>query len=161
MAGEAMGIAGIHAAKIRGKLAAEAICKELGLQRVAGIDTRRLQGKAGALAAFTRLTSTLFPVPEWLYQAIPDETIVCRCEAVTAWEVRQVADSSRHDIHAVKAATRAGMGICQGRQCGNTIAALGAATWEARELARGRFLPRMPLKPILVPAQAAGREDHG
>ena len=101
-------------------------------------------------------------MPEWLYQAIPDETIVCRCESVTAQEVRGVADASRHDIHAVKAATRAGMGICQGRQCGNTIAALGARTWEARELARGRFLPRMPLKPILVPPQTrARREDHG
>jgi thioredoxin reductase/bacterioferritin-associated ferredoxin len=162
MAGEAMGIAGIHAARVRGLLAAEAICRALGLKGAAATNARRLQLQARRLAAFARLTARLFPVPDWLYQAIPDQTIVCRCESVTAQEVRRAADTTRHDIHAIKAATRAGMGTCQGRQCGNTIAALSARTWEARELARSRLLPRVPLKPILLPPQAMGlREDRG
>jgi hypothetical protein len=46
--------------------------------------------------------------------------------------------------------------MCQGRQCGNTIAALSARAWEGRDLARARFLPRMPLKPIRVPPQPTG-----
>jgi len=156
MAGEAMGVAGIHAARVRGLLAAEAIRGALQARQSASADPRRLHRKARRLAAFARLTSILFPVPDWLYQAIPDDTIVCRCESVTAQEVRRAADASRHDIHAVKAVTRAGMGICQGRQCGNTLAALAARTWEERELARAHLLPRVPLKPIRVPAQPAG-----
>jgi thioredoxin reductase len=160
MAGEAMGVAGMRAARVRGLLAAEAIRAELGLKQAVTVEVQHLQRKARTLAAFARLTSTLFPVPDWLYQTIPDETVVCRCESVTAQEVRRVADASGHDIHAIKAATRAGMGICQGRQCGNTVAALTAQTWEAREMAHGRFLPRMPLKPIRVPAQTAGMGEH-
>jgi thioredoxin reductase len=158
MAGEAMGIAGVHAARVRGALAAEAILAALKPGQSPSANTARLRREARALNAFAHLTGTLYPVPDWLYLTIPDDTIVCRCEAVTAGEVRRGAEVARHDLHAVKAATRAGMGICQGRQCGNTVAALAARTGAAHEGAPDRFLPRIPLKPIRIPAEAAGGE---
>jgi len=52
------------------------------------------------------------------YQArIPDEAIVCRCERVTAGEIRQMIRQGVRDINEIKAVTRAGMGACQAKTC--------------------------------------------
>ncbi|MBS3787029.1 (2Fe-2S)-binding protein [Candidatus Bipolaricaulota bacterium] len=46
------------------------------------------------------------------------EKIVCRCEEVTEGEIRESIRTYKLDTVAeVKRATRAGMGLCQGRSC--------------------------------------------
>ncbi|NMH82532.1 FAD/NAD(P)-binding oxidoreductase, partial [Pseudonocardia xinjiangensis] len=53
------------------------------------------------------------------------ETQVCRCEEVTAGEVRAaVTDLGATDPRAVKLLARPGMGLCQGRVCGYATAGL-------------------------------------
>jgi NADPH-dependent 2,4-dienoyl-CoA reductase/sulfur reductase-like enzyme/Fe-S-cluster-containing hydrogenase component 2/bacterioferritin-associated ferredoxin len=47
----------------------------------------------------------------------PDEAIVCRCERVTAGEVRAAIQSGIRDLNQLKALTRAGMGACGSKTC--------------------------------------------
>jgi NADPH-dependent 2,4-dienoyl-CoA reductase/sulfur reductase-like enzyme/ferredoxin len=48
---------------------------------------------------------------------ITDDTIVCRCERVTAGEVRTLVREGMTDMNEIKAATRSGMGSCGGKTC--------------------------------------------
>jgi D-hydroxyproline dehydrogenase subunit alpha len=149
VAGEVMGIAGAQAALHRGRLAAYAIMTELGLKPL----RRKIVGakwEAGRADAFARLTAELFPIPSSLYASILDETVVCRCERVTAGEVRRAAQLGWNDVHAAKGFTRAGMGPCQGRECGNTVSALVDSTSGGTRPV-GVFPARMPLRPISYP----------
>ena len=47
----------------------------------------------------------------------PDEAIVCRCERVTAGEIRATIRSGIRDMNQIKALTRAGMGACGSKTC--------------------------------------------
>jgi sarcosine oxidase subunit alpha len=47
----------------------------------------------------------------------PDEAIVCRCERVTAGEIRTIIRSGTRDFNQIKALTRAGMGACGSKTC--------------------------------------------
>jgi sarcosine oxidase subunit alpha len=52
---------------------------------------------------------------------IADEQVVCRCERVTAGELRALIRSGIRDMNHLKAATRAGMGACGGKTCPNLV----------------------------------------
>lgn len=52
---------------------------------------------------------------------IPDDEIVCRCERVTAGEIRALIRAGARDLNYIKAVTRAGMGACGGKTCRNLI----------------------------------------
>jgi bacterioferritin-associated ferredoxin len=56
------------------------------------------------------------PLPEQL-ERLTDDTIVCRCERVTAGEIRALIRQGCRDMNEVKAVTRAGMGACGGKTC--------------------------------------------
>lgn len=47
----------------------------------------------------------------------PDEAVVCRCERVTAGEIRAAIRKGVRDINQLKAITRAGMGACGAKTC--------------------------------------------
>ncbi len=49
--------------------------------------------------------------------AIKDEAIVCRCERVTAGQIRQLIREGVRDINEIKTITRAGMGSCGAKTC--------------------------------------------
>lgn len=48
--------------------------------------------------------------------------MACRCEEVADADIREAIRHGARDIDAVKRATRAGMGLCQGRSCSTMIA---------------------------------------
>jgi len=53
---------------------------------------------------------------------IPDDVLVCRCEEITAGEIRKViVEQGAESVTAVKRRVRAGMGLCQGKSCGRII----------------------------------------
>ncbi|MFC8520166.1 FAD-dependent oxidoreductase [Streptomyces sp. NPDC057257] len=154
VAGDCAGIAGVHAAGVRGELAAHAILRRL-TPRGSAPQVAGLRRRARALERFAALADRLYPLPADAVTAIPDATQVCRCEAVTAGEIRKAAATGWNDLHGTKAATRAGMGPCQGRECGHIVAAL--AGRDAAEC----FAARMPLRPLPIAATvetAEGRE---
>ena len=50
-----------------------------------------------------------------------DDTIVCRCERVTAGEIRALIQQGMRDLNEIKTVTRAGMGACGSKTCGSLI----------------------------------------
>jgi NAD(P)H-nitrite reductase large subunit len=50
-------------------------------------------------------------------ETTPQENIVCRCEHVSAEEVRALIRSGVRDINQIKAAIKATMGACGGKTC--------------------------------------------
>ncbi|MFI1176166.1 FAD-dependent oxidoreductase [Streptomyces melanogenes] len=132
-AGETGGIGGAQLALTEGELAAAAIAYELhGTRRPRGIASlvrrrARLRRFAGAMAAAHR------PGDGWTGW-LDDATLVCRCEEVPAGRIREaVADLGAYGARSVKLLTRAGMGWCQGRMCGQAVACLaGGAPVEDR-----------------------------
>jgi sarcosine oxidase subunit alpha len=57
--------------------------------------------------------------PSLIYEkeSPPDEAIVCRCERVTAGEIRETIREGVTDINQLKALTRAGKGACGSKTC--------------------------------------------
>ena len=50
-------------------------------------------------------------------ERITDDTIVCRCERVSAGEIRELIRQGYRDINEIKAVSRAGMGACGAKTC--------------------------------------------
>lgn len=55
---------------------------------------------------------------------VEDDEIVCRCERVTAKELRALIRAGSRDVNHLKAVTRCGMGACGGKTCPDLIARL-------------------------------------
>jgi len=58
---------------------------------------------------------------ELLVPRLDDDMIVCRCERVTAGEIRTLIRAGVRDLNELKAITRAGMGACGGKTCPSLI----------------------------------------
>jgi NADPH-dependent 2,4-dienoyl-CoA reductase/sulfur reductase-like enzyme len=147
VAGEAAGIGGVDAALNGGRLAGIAMAADLGLRPASGeAGVGGLLRRQARLRKFALLTARLYAF-DGDYGAVADSTIVCRCECVTAGSVRRAALNRWSDLQAVKGLTRAGMGPCQGRECGATVARL-VADVTGSEIET--FPARMPIKPIRI-----------
>lgn len=74
--------------------------------------------------------------------------VVCRCEEVTEEEVRQCIAEGCKTLREIKLATRAGMGLCQGRTCNKIISRiLAEETGETlNEIKPAGYRP--PLRPL-------------
>ena len=83
-----------------------------------------LERKLTHLMPFRQGLERAFPFPtDWAAKA-PDALVVCRCENITAGELRACArDAGADEMNRLKALTRVGMGRCQGGFCGQTFEA--------------------------------------
>jgi NADPH-dependent 2,4-dienoyl-CoA reductase/sulfur reductase-like enzyme/ferredoxin len=63
----------------------------------------------------------VMPTHKVLVDRVPDDAIVCFCERVTAGEIRKLIRLGIRDLNQMKAITRAGMGACGSKTCGNLI----------------------------------------
>ncbi len=70
-----------------------------------------------------RLQRPTITEPSLLYfsDELPDEAIICRCERVTAGEIRYWINKGIRDLNQLKAITRAGMGACGSKTCRELI----------------------------------------
>ncbi len=151
VAGDGAGIGGAEAAEPRGRLAALRIAARLGRLDEAATEVAAAPERASlssALALRPFLDALYAPRPQLF--APPDETLVCRCEEVTAGELRARAIEGRPGPNQLKAFTRAGMGPCQGRQCGYTMAHIVAAAQGRPVEEVGFYRIRPPLKPVTL-----------
>jgi NAD(P)H-nitrite reductase large subunit len=48
---------------------------------------------------------------------LPDEAVICRCERITAGEIRSAIRGGVRDMNQMKALNRAGMGACGSKTC--------------------------------------------
>jgi thioredoxin reductase len=147
VAGEVAGIGGAYAAQAEGTLAGLAAARQLGKP----VDDRQIaaaQRQRARCRAFGDLLNELFEVRPGLYDLLTDEVVVCRCEEVTAGEVRQTLAPWSANVNQVKAVTRAGMGPCQGRICASLVAELTARGTCTPIDQVDYFHPRPPLKPV-------------
>jgi len=156
IAGDGAGIGGAKAAEYAGGLAALKIAEELGR-----LDPAACMEQAAPLrAALAReraprafLDAAYPPCVEALAPA--DNTIVCRCEEITAGDIRRYASLGCLGPNQAKAFGRAGMGPCQGRFCGLTVTALLAKANGRTPDETGHFRIRPPLKPVTLGELAA------
>lgn len=155
LAGDGAMVRGADAAELAGRLAACAVLRDLGL----ACDEAEIEGLRRALRPMTRFRQgleTAFPWPAHLAAALPDETLVCRCEAITAGALRHAGGAlNAPEVNRAKAFVRTGMGRCQGRMCGLAAAEILAAARGERVEAAGRLRGAAPVKPLPVPTEAA------
>jgi NADPH-dependent 2,4-dienoyl-CoA reductase/sulfur reductase-like enzyme len=148
LAGDGSGIAGADAAGLGGERAALALLEDRGLE----VSKPRLAALERALwqfAGFRVALETAFPFPTDIAAGMHDETILCRCEGVTAGEFRRAARALDADeINRAKAFSRCGMGRCQGRVCGPAAAVVLAAALNLPPESIGRLRGQPPIKPI-------------
>ena len=80
---------------------------------------------------------------------IEDDTIVCRCERVTAREIRQLIRAAYRDVNDIKTVTRAGMGSCGAKTCSAIVLRLfreeGVSINEITEQTRRPIFMEAPL----------------
>lgn len=93
--------------------------------------------------------------------ALPDDTVLCRCEGRTAGELRAIlAEPDPVGLREIKLNGRFGMGLCQGRFCADNVQALVSAARPA--MAAGRLSrDRWPARPVQIAALAAEEEPRG
>jgi bacterioferritin-associated ferredoxin len=110
--------------------------------------------------AFAAALRGLHAVGPGIYELATGETVVCRCESVTRAQLDDAIDATA-DISVVKGLTRAGMGLCQGRNCQRQIASL-IARRHGRPLASiPPTTARFPVRPVPIGALAQAAEDDG
>lgn len=147
LAGDGAGVMGADAAEMAGELAALSLLEDAG-QRIDPKRRLRLQGRLGGIQRFRQGLETAFPFPVDWAAAVPDETLICRCEEVTAGQIRATVDQGHWEMNRVKAMCRVGMGRCQGRMCGMAAAEL-IATRSGRDIDKvGRLRGQAPVKPL-------------
>jgi NADPH-dependent 2,4-dienoyl-CoA reductase/sulfur reductase-like enzyme len=161
VAGDGRGIDGARAAEASGTLTALQIARSLGRiseseRETLAMPWRRTLAKERAVRPFL---DALYRPPEWI-GAPSDDTIVCRCEEVSAGRIRMMASMGCAGPNQTKFFSRCGMGPCQGRLCGITVTQiLSAARMESPE-SIGAYRIRAPLKPIPLRSIASLRDKR-
>lgn len=89
---------------------------------------------------------TAFP-PGLATMPLADNTIVCRCEEISAGQVRACAAAGAPDMDQLRGILRCGMGPCQGRSCSTSIARLLDEMAISAKPPRP-FRARPPIRPI-------------
>lgn len=84
-----------------------------------------------------------------------NDVLMCRCEEVTGGEIRRSVSLGCVGPNQIKAFNRCGMGPCQGRMCGLTVAEVVADERKASPAEVGYYRIRLPIKPITL-GQLAG-----
>src|SRR5690606_9966972 len=114
-AGELTGVGGADAALVEGEIAGLAAAGD------AAVASRLAARRRTTSHCADRLDAAHGIRPGW-QRWLDDQTVVCRCEGVTAGRLRRVAAATDQSaLRSVKLTTRAGLGICQARMCGRTV----------------------------------------
>ncbi|MBK3589701.1 (2Fe-2S)-binding protein, partial [Streptomyces sp. MBT57] len=133
-AGESTGIGGVELALLEGRSAALSVASALH-GSVRGPGSRMAAARQRRFADL--MASVHRPGAHWP-QWVTQDTEVCRCEEVTAHELRQAHELGARDARSAKLLTRAGMGWCQGRLCETAVTCLAAGGDGSAPLAPAR-----------------------
>jgi D-hydroxyproline dehydrogenase subunit alpha len=139
--GDGAAVGGVRVAMARGRLAGAAAARDLGFTVPDEFSARAALRRA---LNFQDALWRLFQAPAFDANAIADDTIICRCEEVAAGRLRDELAGGLASLPALKKATRAGMGRCQGRFCAATVARLCPNAPDDWSFAA----PRAPVRPV-------------
>jgi len=147
--GDGAGIGGVEIAIAEGKLAARVIVRRLkgsgsAIPATAITDAR---ARLERLYRFREGLNAMFGGPETYADLITPETVICRCEDLTAAVLTQSLRHNGGDLGQVKYATRISMGRCQGRNCLRTLSDM-AGRPEPEPAALPGMRP--PVRPIRI-----------
>jgi NADPH-dependent 2,4-dienoyl-CoA reductase/sulfur reductase-like enzyme/bacterioferritin-associated ferredoxin len=151
VAGDAGGIGGVKVAGLQGRLAAVAIAHRLGALTGARFVSQEQEIRAGLarLRRFRAAMDEIFAFDERLQRhLITPETIICRCEEITAREVEDAIQDGAEDVYGVKLRSNAGLGTCQGRNCGPIVTLMIAARAGKVPAAVKQASLRPPVRPV-------------
>ncbi|WP_341521465.1 FAD/NAD(P)-binding oxidoreductase [Pseudomonas sp. G.S.17] len=149
IAGDGAGIDGAKAAELSGALTALRISQQLGCLTENVRDTKalKLQRQLNRHQAVRPFLDTLYR-PADIFRRPADQTIVCRCEEVSAGDIRAMSRLGCSGPNQTKSFSRCGMGPCQGRMCGLVVAELLAECTKATMQKVGYYRIRPPIKPV-------------
>ncbi|QRQ85002.1 NAD(P)/FAD-dependent oxidoreductase [Cupriavidus oxalaticus] len=151
VAGDGRGIGGAVAAALQGELAGLAAAYNVG--KLGAPQRDRL---AVPLRAALRSHLGIRPFLDALYRPKPanrvpaDDVVVCRCEEVTAGDIRGFVALGCSGPNQAKSFGRCGMGPCQGRQCGLTVTEVIADARGVPPQEVGYYRIRPPIKPVTL-----------
>ena len=152
--GDGAGIGGARLAQAVGTLAGLDAARAAG--HPGGPETERLRRDARRArrrhARFQRALWRLYAAPRLVDELAAPDTLICRCERVAHRDVAEAFDGGIGHIGAVKRATRAGMGPCQGRYCAPVLAEMGARAAGRPLTEDDLFAPAAPFKPLPIDA---------
>ncbi|MDE5457067.1 FAD-dependent oxidoreductase [Bradyrhizobium sp. CSA112] len=155
IAGDGAGIGGAEAALVRGRIAARAAVEALAPAAAATLAPMATFRASLAQAERGRaFLDTLFR-PARQFRIPSGDTIVCRCEEVTAKDILDAVAIGATGPNQLKAYRRSGMGPCQGRLCGLTVTELMAQARGKNPQEIGYYRLRAPVKPITLAELAA------
>ncbi len=156
IAGDGAGIAGALAAEHRGRIAALEVAMQLGkidrAKRDASVTPERV---ALERAVRGRDFFEVLYQPADVFRLPTGDTVVCRCEEVTADQIRETVKLGCPGPNQMKSFLRCGMGPCQGRFCSVTVTELIAQERGVSPQEVGHYRLRFPTKPLTLGELAA------
>jgi NADPH-dependent 2,4-dienoyl-CoA reductase/sulfur reductase-like enzyme len=151
VAGDGGGIAGGLAAERSGTITGLAIARRLDLMadsaRDIVVEEQRLRRFVDS--AIRPFLDRYYPAPSWI-GGIADDVLLCRCEEVTAGQLREAMSHGCSGPNQAKSFLRCGMGPCQGRMCASSVTEVMAATSGSAPDEIGSFRIRPPIKPVTL-----------
>jgi octopine oxidase subunit A len=156
VAGDGGGIAGAQAAAKQGEICALEILRRRDKIAKSAFDERVAKSRA-QLSAYLHIRPFLDAIyrPGDANRIPADDVLVCRCEEVTAREIRRSVAIGCVGPNQIKSFNRCGMGPCQGRLCGLTVTEIIAHERRVSPEESGYYRIRPPFRPITL-GQLAG-----
>jgi NADPH-dependent 2,4-dienoyl-CoA reductase/sulfur reductase-like enzyme len=168
VAGDGAGIGGAELSALEGQVAGLSAAAMLGHMSPARASEKiqHLQRRLSRQRKFAAMLGDFYTPGQGFFDLARDDTIICRCEEVTAGDIRAAAADGVRSTTELKALTRLGMGNCQGRICGELAARILAREaglgedYLASRHATGVFTPRPPIHPVALGDMALGAMEE-
>lgn len=149
LAGDGLRILGADGAELAGRAAAIACLQDLGLPHP---DPASILRRLKRMQRFADGATRAFPWPAEMIRSLPDDTTVCRCEGISAGDLRATLPLSGPEANRAKSLARVGMGRCQGRYCQLSGAEIIAASAGSAPRDVGRLRAQPPARPAPIGA---------
>ena len=161
--GEVSGIEGFKSATFGGVLSGERILQDIrGIQGFRSLfNTLVHHVRSIYEELFAKFLKKIYQLDLADFPDLDPEVLLCRCEGIRASELDGVLSQCESDIAYIKAETRIGMGLCQGRMCGSALNILIKKKYP--KSAPSGFAIRIPFRPVaissIVALESSGNGD--
>jgi hypothetical protein len=154
-AGDGTGVRGSLVATAQGCLAALRVATDIGSVDATEAESlaRTLRRQLTQKEEFRRTLRSMFAVGPGIFELASADTVICRCEEVSRQRLDEAIRAS-DDLNTVKSYTRAGMGLCQGRNCMRHIQSMIAAAKGTTIDTVGMSTQRPPVRHVPLSALA-------